>query len=336
MHPGKVPPEILEKYVFTRLGKKHPDLLLGPGIGQDASLIRFGDRVLVASTDPITGSIEDIGWLAIHVNANDIATFGVSPLWFLSSIMLPSGYTPEDLGRITKQIDEAANSLGITVVGGHTEVTDDIQKPIIAGFMLGETKEGEYVTSAGANPDDCIILTKTVAIEGTSILAAEGSEPLSRILGEQIVRDAKQLRDNISVVREGITAFKTGYITAMHDPTEGGISGGLHEICDASGVGFRIDLNDIPIHDSTKLICETLEINPLNLISSGCMIMTCKSSNVESVIGALKAEGIPSTKIGAILEDRSIRIATKDAKEISLKQPKTDALWDALKKLSSL
>ncbi|MHA1638046.1 MAG: AIR synthase family protein, partial [Candidatus Thorarchaeota archaeon] len=251
MLPGKVPPDILEKYVFTRLGKKHPDLLLGPGIGQDASLIRFGDRVLVVSTDPITGSIEDIGWLAIHVNANDIATFGVAPLWFLSSIMLPSGYTPEDLGRITAQIDEAAISLGITVVGGHTEITEEIQKPIIAGFMLGETTEGKYVTSSGANPGDCIILTKTVAIEGTSILASEGSIPLSRILGEQLVRDAKQLRESISVVKEGLIAFKTGFITSMHDPTEGGLYGGIHEICEASAVGFRLDLDVIPIHNST-------------------------------------------------------------------------------------
>ncbi|MHA2084227.1 MAG: AIR synthase related protein, partial [Candidatus Thorarchaeota archaeon] len=143
MLPGKVPPDVLERLVFPNVGKRDHNLILGPAIGQDASLIRFGDKVLVVSTDPITGAVEDIGWLAVHINANDIATFGVPPKWFLNSIMLPVGYTQEDLKRIMEQIDEAANSLEISVAGGHTEITEGIDRPIIAGFMLGETSEGE-------------------------------------------------------------------------------------------------------------------------------------------------------------------------------------------------
>jgi len=334
--PGKVPGEILEKYVFTRLGKKHPDLLLGPSVGQDASVIRFGDKVIIVSTDPITGSIEDIGWLAVHVNANDIATFGVAPKWFLNSIMLPPGYTPEDLGRIMSQIDEAAKSLDIAVVGGHTEITEEIEKPIIAGFMLGETTEGEYVTSSGARPGDSIIMTKTIAIEGTSILASEGFDVLSQTLGEDIVNEAKRLRNSISVVREGIAAFQTGSLTAMHDPTEGGLVGGLHEICDASGVGFRINSDQIPIHSSTQAICDMLKINALELISSGCMIMTCCSSQVETVTKAINAEGIGAAAIGTITEQKDGRIALVKGSELRITSPKTDALWAALKNLRSL
>ncbi|MHA1577044.1 MAG: AIR synthase family protein [Candidatus Thorarchaeota archaeon] len=336
MLPGKVPPDVLKKYVFTRLGKTHPDLLLGPGVGQDASVIRFGDKVIIVSTDPITGSIEDIGWLAVHVNANDIATFGVAPKWFLNSIMLPPGYTPEDLGRIMSQIDEAAKSLGIAVVGGHTEITEEIEKPIIAGFMLGETSEGEYVTSSGASPGDSIIMTKTIAIEGTSILASEGFDVLSKSLGEDVVNEAKQLRNNISVVREGIVAFQTGHLTAMHDPTEGGLAGGLHEICDASGVGFRIDSDQIPIHPSTQAICDLLKIDSLELISSGCMLMTCGTVLAEDVIKAIEAEGIKAAVIGTITEHESERITTTKGKEMKMSSPKTDALWIALKNLKSL
>ncbi|MEE9353564.1 MAG: AIR synthase related protein, partial [Candidatus Thorarchaeota archaeon] len=240
MLPGKIPPDILERLVFTHLGRSDPDLILGPGIGQDASLIRIGNRVIVASTDPITGSIEDIGWLAVHINANDVATFGVAPRWFLTSIMLPVGSTAAEVGRIMSQIDSAAKTLGITVAGGHTEITEGVEKPIVAGFMLGETSEGDYVTSSGAQPGNAIIITKTVGIEGTAILAAEGREVLSRELDATVLDEALALRCQISVVSEGLSAFKTGHLTAMHDPTEGGLAGGLHELCDASGVGFEV------------------------------------------------------------------------------------------------
>ena len=335
MLPGKVPPEILESHVFKHLGKSHPDLILGPSLGQDASLIRFGDRVLVASTDPITGSVEDIGWLAVHINANDIATFGVQPTWFLNSIMLPVGSTPSDLEHIMKQIHEAASSLNITVAGGHTEITEDIDKPIIAGFMLGETVPGQYVTSSGATAGDSIILTKSVAIEGTAILAAEGRSYLTSKLGSELVESAISLRDYISVVKEGVASFNTGHITAMHDPTEGGLANGIHELCTASGVGFRINYQSIPVHASTKAICDFLAVNPLNLISSGCMLMTCHVDNSKDVLATLEKIGVDACVIGQILEDKNIRLVEYPDSESDLGVPTTDALWGALKMLPS-
>jgi hydrogenase maturation factor len=331
MLPGKVPPNILELHVFKHLGKSNPDLILGPSLGQDASLIRLGNRVLVASTDPITGSVEDIGWLAVHINANDIATFGVTPTWFLNSIMLPVGATPEQLEQIMKQIHEAAESLGITVAGGHTEITEDIDKPIIAGFMIGETTEGEYVTSSGAQPGDSIILTKTVALEGTAILASEGRTFLKSKLESEIIDAAISLRDSISVVKDGITAFNTGYLTSMHDPTEGGLANGIHEMCDASNVGCRIKFENIPIHESTKSICDLLNVNPLHLISSGCMLMTCTSIHADAVIKSLNTESIQATVIGHIVKDITDRMIEYPTSSETLEQPPTDALWEALK-----
>ncbi|MHA2355275.1 MAG: AIR synthase related protein, partial [Candidatus Thorarchaeota archaeon] len=241
MLPGKVPPDVLDRIVFAHLGKKDKDLLLGPSIGEDASLIRVGEVVIVAATDPITGSVEDIGWLAVHINANDVATFGVRPRWFLASIMLPTGFQEDDLERIMSQIHEAALSLDITVAGGHTEITDGIDRPIVAGFMMGVTTEGSYVTSAGAKPGNAIMMSKTAAIEGTAILATEGSSLLAPLISKQTVENAISLRSQISVVEDGVIAFETGHITAMHDPTEGGLLGGIHEICDASQVGFELD-----------------------------------------------------------------------------------------------
>ncbi|TFG12460.1 hydrogenase [Candidatus Thorarchaeota archaeon] len=335
MLPGKVPPEILEKHVFTHLGKQHPDLILGPAMGQDASLIRIGDRITVAATDPITGSIEDIGWLAVHVNANDIATFGVRPSWFLCSIMLPEGTGVHDIEKIMKQIDEAAQGLGIGIAGGHTEITAGLDRPIIAGFMLGVTEEGQYVTSSGAQPGDSIIMTKSIAIEGTAILATEGYDVLSETLPPELLSQGKSLRANISVVEEGIAAFETGYITAMHDPTEGGLAGGLHELCDASSVGCEIEYNSIPIENSTKAICERLEINPLRLISSGCMLITCKQEHTSSVIEKIEEAGVGASVIGKIVTDRTRRVLIMDERTQEFDYPETDELWLGLKKISS-
>lgn len=334
MLPGKVPPEMLKELVFTHLGKKDPDLILGPGIGQDACLIRFGDRILVAATDPITGSIEDAGWLSVHVNANDIATFGVAPRWFLNSIMLPETSGEDDLAKIMQQIHQAAASLGISVAGGHTEITQGLDRPIIAGFMLGLTEPEKYVTSSGAETEDTIIMTKTAAIEGTAILASEGRKYLSEAISKDLVENAIQIRDSISVVEEGITAFQTGHVTAMHDPTEGGIAGGLHEMCDASGVGFKVNLERIPLHPATTEICDILGVNWPNLISSGCMLITCSSAHAEEVVHEIEKKGVQATIIGKIVDDSTTRLLVEDGEYTHVKRYDSDALWGALKTLN--
>ncbi|MHA2212934.1 MAG: AIR synthase family protein [Candidatus Thorarchaeota archaeon] len=310
MLPGKVPPSILESLVFSRLGKSDPRVLLGPKLGEDASLIRIGNRVLVASTDPITGSIEDIGWLAVHINANDIATFGVAPRWFLVSIMLPIASTIDDIGRIMNQIHRAAEQLDVAVAGGHTEIN---------------------VTSRGAKPGDSIIVSKSIGLEGTAILATECHSRLVGSLGEGLLETARGTRDQISVVREGVSAFQTGHLTAMHDPTEGGIAGGLHELCDASHVGFEVELDRIPTIEPTRLICDELGIDALNLISSGCMIMTCESDYDEAVAKAIESEGIKATIIGKVMEDQEYRKLLSDDGSVPLPRPETDALWNALR-----
>lgn len=334
MEPGKVPPEILESIVYANLGRKDPDVLLGPELGEDAALIKVGEKVIVASTDPITGSIEDVGWLAVHVNANDIATFGVHPRWFLASVMLPNGYTPKELNIIMRQIDDAAKKLGVAVVGGHSEITERINQPIVTGFMLGVTNLGEYVTSHDAKPGDDLIITKTVAIEGTSILATEGHFFLSNYLDNKTLKHAKRMRKQISVVQDGVTAYETGFVSAMHDPTEGGIMVGIHELCDASDVGCEIDSDSIPLDDSTIRICEILDVNPLELISSGCMLISCNANHSESVIEALDVVGIKSRIIGTIKKDTNYRKIQKNGSLLDLTRPRTDALWAALKKIN--
>ncbi|MGY5880840.1 MAG: AIR synthase family protein [Candidatus Thorarchaeota archaeon] len=334
MLPGKVPPEVLQQIVFSKLGRLDSDVILGPELGEDAAVIKVGDQVVIVATDPITGSVEDVGWLAVHVNANDIATFGVSPRWFLTSIMLPPGSTPDQLGKIMHQIDTAARDLDIAVAGGHSEITESISQPIVVGFMMGIAPVGEYVTSSGAKPGDALIVTKTIGIEGTSILTTEGSSYLAEKLGPDVVREGQQLRNLISVVKEGVTAFQTGFIHAMHDPTEGGLANGVHEICDASGVGCELERDQIPLNDATKQICDHLQINPLELISSGSMLISCESEHASQVIEKLEAVGVAAVIIGYVVSNPSHRKIIIDGSTQELTRPTTDALWSALKKIN--
>ncbi len=334
MHPGKIPKSVLERCVLSHLGKMDPAVALGSGVGRDASVIRIGRNSLIVSTDPITGSKEDAGWLAVHVNANDIATFGVRPRWFLVSLLLPVGSTDQDVERVMSQIERAARELDIMIVGGHTEVTSGIEKSIITGFMMGVATGDKYVTSSGARPGDRIVLTKTVGIEGTAILAGEGHGFLRKHMSEEELRQARELLNQISVVKDGVIGFKTGHVTAMHDPTEGGLANAIHELCDASGVGFKVFHERVPVHPVTNHICEILGIDFMQLISSGCMLMTCDPTQVDRLGETLRRAGIATAEIGEIVADPQSRLIVKQGHPEPLPIPETDAIWGALRSLS--
>jgi len=333
MRTGKVPPKILEECVFSYLGASDPAVIYGPGIGRDAALLQIGRHVTVATTDPITGAMKNIGAYAIKICANDVATFGIRPRWFLATILLPEGAKPELLRTIMQSMHTAAKDLQIAIVGGHSEITLGLARPIIVGFMLGVAERGRYVTSSGAKPNNNLILTKGVGIEGTAILATDREYDLSRHLPSSLIKRAQMLFDKISVVDDGLKAMATGAVTAMHDPTEGGVTNGLHELADASNLGFIVNRSALTIHEETLRICNLLNLDPLNLIASGAMIIAVKASKTNEVISVLQKSGIQSSNIGKLVEDPSIRLIIEpDGSKITFPQPSEDALWQALTK----
>ena len=330
---GKVPPEVLEEIVFKRLGVESGDVLLGPSKGEDGAVVRVGGEVLVSSMDPITGAVERLGWLAVNINANDVATFGVKPRFFSSCILLPSGAESGVLREICDQIDSAAKKLGVAVIGGHSEVTPGLKHPIVVGYAFGVAEEGRYVTSGGAEAGDVIILTKGAGIEGTAILASERRERLSRELGEEVVKAAESFYERISVVEDALTAFKAGGVTAMHDPTEGGVAGGIHEIADASGLGFEVFEEKIPVAPETSMICSYFNVDPLQLIGSGALLISVKPEYAGKVLEALESRGIRASKIGRFLPDPEKRILVRgDGRVAELVRPVSDHLWKALER----
>src|SRR5260370_15138972 len=207
--------------VYSHGGKRTSRLVLGPGIGRDTAVVRLGKKLVVLTADPVTGATKHIGEHSVHINANDIATTGAKPVWYMCTLLLPPGTSVKSLARIMSAIDRASRSLGVTIAGGHTEVTRGLDRPIIAGFMIGEI-EGRVVSSANMRVGDWILMTKTAGIEGTAILASEYSERLRRIKRET-VRKAQSFAKHISIVEEATSIPKIAGVHALHDPTEGAV-----------------------------------------------------------------------------------------------------------------
>jgi len=302
---GKLPHADLSRLLATYT-HTHERLLVPPALGEDAAVIEFGDRLLVAKTDPITFASDQIGWYAVHVNANDIAAMGATPLFFLSTVLLPAGQaTPELTEEILRSIHEAAASLGIAVCGGHTEITHGIDRPIVVGQMLGETTRDELVRSSGLRPGHHLLLTKGLGIEATAIIAREKrAELLERGYAAAFLDSCAHFLHNpgISVVQDAQLATQTGGVTAMHDPTEGGIATGLYELAAASDVGLEIESAALPIADPTQRLCAEFDLDPLGIISSGALLIGCEADAADPILSALKAAGLEATCIARVRE----------------------------------
>ncbi len=302
--PGKLPNSVLEKLLAGAGAWRHdPRVLVGPQIGEDAAVLDFGEQALVVTSDPITFATEQAGWYAVQVNANDIAVRGARPRWFIAVVLLPEQGTDDALVTgILDQIQSASRELGCALIGGHTEITLGLDRPIIIGQMLGETPRAKLVTTGGAQVGDTLLLTKGLAIEGTSLLARELGEKLShRVSHEMLVRARHLLFDpGISIVREALLASGTAKVHAMHDPTEGGLATGIAELAQASGTGVHVYQDLIPILPETQAVCDALDINPLGLLASGSLLIAAEPGEAIRVVEALVREKIPCARIGEL------------------------------------
>jgi hydrogenase expression/formation protein HypE len=328
---GKIPIDILKEVVFKNLGASRKEVIVGPTAGVDSAVLEIGDKNVIVSMDPITGAVERIGWLGVNVNANDIATFGVEPAFLFSCLMLPEKADKSMIETITKQMGEAASELGMAIVGGHAESTPNLTHPIVVGCAVGMTPKGKYVTAAGAKAGDKLILTKSAGIEGTAILAADREKELRKTLTQKELETAKEFYRKISVVKDALTAYATGGVHAMHDPTEGGVAGGTHEMADASGLGLRISRGKIRVESETAKICAHFELDPLQLIGSGALLIAAEAGKTSRILENLKNKGIKSEVIGEFVQNKTERLLTFETGEVqALPRPASDHLWRAL------
>jgi thiamin-phosphate kinase len=311
--------------VYSHGGKRNPGLVLGPGIGRDTAIVKLAKKLVVLTADPVTGTTKHIGEHSVHINANDIAATGARPVWYVCTLLLPPGTSEKALARIMSGIDRASRTLGITVAGGHTEVTHDLDRPLIAGFMIGEIA-GRVLSSSNMRVGDWILVTKTAGIEGTAILASEYSGRLKRVKRETI-RKAQSFVKQIGIVEEAMSISKISGVHALHDPTEGGVLNGLWELAEASGLGIEVWADRIPVATETSEICSELRLDPLKLMSSGCLFAAVAPNSVGRVMKALRNRGVRISEVGRVLPRKKGRFFLKGGKKLDLVAVPQDELY---------
>jgi hydrogenase maturation factor len=301
---GKLRADALQA-IFDKHPVKDPRVVVGPKVGEDAAIIDLGDRYLVATSDPVTFATDEVGWYALQVNANDIAVRGARPRWFLATLLLPEARTTDGaVAALFDQLAEACEELGVALVGGHTEITHGLDRPIVVGTMLGEVPRDRLVTTGGAEVGDAVVMTKGVPLEGAAIIAREKeAEALARGVPASVVKRARAFlrRPGLGVLPEAQIACELARVHAMHDPTEGGIATALVELADAAGVGLRIDRERIMILPEGAELCRAFGLDPLGTIASGALLMTLAPADAGLVIHALAREGIASHFIGQVV-----------------------------------
>jgi hydrogenase expression/formation protein HypE len=326
---GKLPLEHLRS-LLRHPSRHDPRLLIGPQIGEDAAVIDAGDRYLVVATDPVTFATDHIGQYAVHVNANDVAVLGARPLWFFVVVLLPEGRsTPELAETIMADVRTACEELDVALGGGHTEITQGVDRPILVGQMLGEVAPTRLVRKTRIAIGDQILLTQGVAIEGTAILAREQSEQLrGRVDADLLARAARFLIEpGISVVSAALAAANVGEaVHAMHDPTEGGLATGLFELVAPGGLGLQVIRERIPVFPETNSICRALSLDPLKLLASGALLIAVPTDQADSVLIAIRDAGISVAIIGEVRSaNEGITIVTNGKAE-----PLTPAVRDEI------
>lgn len=328
MKIGKLDWNDLKTIIDKNRTVERKDVRIRSGIGEDCSVINFGDKECIVSTDPITGADLNSGVLAVHINCNDIASCGVEPVGILVTILAPENSCLEDINRVMREISLEAGKLNVEILGGHTEVTKAVNKMVISCTAIGKGDKSKAVSTSGAKENDDIVVTKYLCLEGTSIAVNDFEKKLKGILTLEEINEAKGYIKNISVVKEGVLSGKFG-VNSMHDITEGGLLGALWEVAEASKVGFKVYEDKIPLTNITTKICDEYSIDPLRLISSGSMLIT--TENGSGLVDMLKCSGIKASVIGKITKKECMLVS--NGKEQKVMPPKSDELFILEEKL---
>lgn len=333
---GKIDARTFNSIFPGRLGRRDRTVLVPPMTGVDAAVVDIGGgKVLVVAEDPIFTMprlpLEMFGWFTVHIGASDVAVMGVKPRYMTYTLLLPPETPRRDLKRIADSIHKAALELGIAIVGGHTGYYPGFTAPTIGGItVFGLSRKGAYVTPADARPGNLVILTKGPAVETAGLLAVLREEELRKTYPVSIVRKAKALCSQMTVVDDALTAMRAGGVTAMHDATEGGVIGGLFEVASASGVGMEIDESLFVYPDEIRMVCEALDIDPVKAIAEGSLIITAKRGAEAKILRSLKRRGIDASVIGEVTADPKRRVLKRrDGTSVPIAVPAQDPFWPA-------
>ncbi len=303
--PGKVPPRLLAS-LLSLPRKTDPALLIGPSPGEDAAVISLGERSVVVTSDPITFETPEPGFYALHINANDIAVTGGEPEFFILTIIPPPNTPERQIAAVMLQAIEAGDSLGVTLIGGHSEISEAVNGLIVSVTMFGRLIKPRPIRTGDGRPGDAIIQVGPMGVEGTSILADQYRPQIEIKFGIPFTERAVGFLfdPGISVVPPARLAVERLDVHAMHDPTEGGLATGLWEIAKASDSGLAVNLDSLMIRPETADICRLLNVDPLGLISSGCLLFTLPEEDAREAVNLLDGSGFSASVIGHLTKNR--------------------------------
>ena len=338
--PGKLPNHLLHRFLED-LDLRHSSLLVAPGVGEDVACIRLdGEEALVLKSDPVTFATESIGQYAVTVNVNDVATSGATPRWLLTTLLFPPGTTAGQVRQTMTELRETAHRHGLLLCGGHTEISDAVNRPVVVAQVAGTVARHRLIDKRNMKEGDGLILTKGIAIEGTCILAREFPERLRElgVSSSEIERCRRFLvTPGISVLKEAQLAAQSGHVSAMHDVTEGGLATALEELSASGNHRIRVRMDRIPVYPETLKICRLLDIHPLGLIGSGSLVIACDSSYCDTLVDSLRNAGIEAVRIGEVLETgRGIEaVNDQDGKKVVWPRFESDEIARCFRKLNS-
>jgi len=311
---GKLPNDLLEEFL-DGFNFRDPSVLINAGVGEDTAAMDIDqEEVLVIKSDPITFATDAIGNYAVLINANDIATSGAVPRWFLTTLLFPSGVTPSAVRQVMHELESVCRRWKITLCGGHTEITDAVTRPVVVGMLAGTAKKNRLIHKRNIRTGDSVLLTKAVAVEGTAIIAREFGDRLKALgMTDVEIEECRQFLSLISILNEAQIACDSGGVSAMHDITEGGLATALMELSIAGGHRIRVDVDCIPVFPQTEKVCRLLNINPMGLIGSGSLLICSRKNETETVMNDIRDAGIDIVRIGKVLTSgRGVEAVSKE------------------------
>lgn len=330
--------EMLKRCVFpyTRGAEEDPDVILGATFGEDVAVTRVGSDLLLSHVDPIVGAVEGIGRLAVHVACNDIACSGIRPRWAQILVLVPGKEDTEQVRRIMSDARDAADTIGVILIGGHTGYSSGITRPVVAVTALAPAEGRRIIRTGGARIGDHVVITGGAGIEGTSILAADFAEEARQLgLSDSELAEGAALGLEISVVKEALLLAEGG-ATSMHDVTRGGILETTLEIAALSGVGIEIDTVKIPKRSIVDRFAELFQFDPLKMISSGSLVATIPEENVEGTVSALQDQGIAAADVGSVSLGQGVTLKGKGTlqtmNEIRSEEDELARMWSIYRK----
>lgn len=356
MKTGKIPERVLKRSVLKQLPIRNDEITGGAGIGEDCAVFASAEGVQTAvSVNTVTGDADRIGMYAVHAAVNNIAAGGAEPVAVLVAATFPEETPEERLRAVMKQIGETARALGITVAGGHTEISGSVNAPIFSITGVGRRSDGQGQSGGQTRPersegqtdvpdagletkprgaaglsDKDVVMTKWAGIAGTALMAREKRGQLLTRYPAYFIDEAIALERQLSVVPEAATAGKSG-VLAMHDASRGGIFAALWELAGRAGVGLQIDLKAIPIRQESVEICNFFDINPYELAACGSLLMI--ADHGYDLVRALAREHIPAAVIGRT-DSSNDKVVINGEERRFLEPPNGDSVYQVFVKNS--